>query len=123
MSLEEVLAANTAALIANTAALTGGAAKATPAAAGKAAAAKAAPAAAAKAAGPDLKKVTEDFMHLANTYGRDDAVAILGRYGAAKCSLVPAEKLGAFHTEVLAATVAAKAAADGATTAGDDDLA
>jgi len=93
MSLEEALAANTAALIANTAALTGQAA--TPAKATKKAAAAetpapaaqtpaAAPVAAPAAPGPSFKEVADALVELVTKKDRATGVALLAEFGATK---------------------------------------
>jgi len=139
MSLEEALAANTAALIANTAALTGAKAAA-PAKGTKSAAAAAAPVQAAPAAAPavapvapvaapataraptadtappvtpaQIKAAADDLTLLANELGQHaKAVAILGEFGVKKMTEMPQGNIPEFHNRIKAAIAAVQAPA------------
>jgi hypothetical protein len=123
MSLEEALAANTAALDRNTAALTGaaGAAKGR----GKSAATAAetvlpaqtpapvlaATPAAQPAATVPYKEVADACSQLALKKGRDAFVQLLAKFGATKLPEVKADQLAAFKAEAIALTIAPAAAA------------
>ena len=123
MSLEEALAANTAALVANTAALQGAAgapAKAPKKAAAPPAesvaatpplAAVVAPAAAPVAAtgpGPSFKDLADALVELVTKKDRAAGVAVLAKYGASKLPVVKPEHFAAFLADAQAALAPAE---------------
>lgn len=111
MSLEAAIAQLTAAVEANTAALGGTATKPAAAKKGAAAAAAAQPAAtpaaaAAPANGPDVKACAQALMALAQSKGRDAAVAVLAPFGVPKVTDLKPEQFAAFSMAVAAAQAA-----------------
>lgn len=113
MSIEEALAANTAALNANTAALSGGSGTGQAAKPAKKTAAVSAPALevpagvtaapAAASTSPDFKSAVDVFTKVAQAKGRDEAKKILTKYGATQLSTMSITHLPAFTADCTAA--------------------